>query len=127
MNHQIETETGYFDSVACDLSAFTALIDQTVTPSSVPNADDIQKNVPLYDMSKLRPSLEDKQQRQTIMAEWARVLQVGAGVFVLRRAYEDTAVLDEATAIFEQVITSEKRESGGGGDHFAASGSNDRI
>ena len=127
MNHQIETETGYFDSAACDLSAFTALIDQTVTPSSVLNADDIQNNVPLYDMSRLRPSLEDKDQRRTIMAEWARVLQAGAGVLVLRGTYEDTAVLDEATAIFEQIIASERLTSGGGGDHFAASGSNDRI
>ena len=127
MNHQIETETGYFDSAACDLSAFTALIDQTVTPSSVLNADDIQNNVPLYDMSRLRPSLEDKDQRRTIMAEWARVLQAGAGVLVLRGTYEDTAVLDEATAIFEQIIASERLTSGGGGDPFAASGSNDRI
>ncbi|MFT5626048.1 MAG: ectoine hydroxylase-related dioxygenase (phytanoyl-CoA dioxygenase family) [Lentimonas sp.] len=127
MNHQIETETGYFDSAACDLNAFTALIDQTVNPSTVPNADDIQNNVPLYDMWRLRPSLEDKEQRRTIMAEWARVLQAGAGVFILRGAYEDTAVLDEATAIFEQIIASEKLTGGDGGDHFAASGSNDRI
>ncbi len=127
MKQQIETETGYFDSAACDLNAFAALIDQTVMPSSVPNADDIQKNVPLYDMSRLRPSLEDKEQRRTIMAEWARVLQAGAGVLVLRGTYEDTAVLDEATAIFEQIIASEKLASGGGGDHFTVSGSNDRI
>lgn len=127
VKQQIETKAGYFDSAACDLNAFAALIDQTVMPSSVPNADDIQKNVPLYDMSRLRPSLEDKEQRRTIMAEWARVLQAGAGVLVLRRVYEETAVLDEATAIFEQIIASEKLASSGGGDHFAASGSNDRI
>ena len=127
MNHQIETETGYFDSAECELSAFTALIDQTVTPSSVPNADDIQNNVPLYDMSRLRSSLEEKEKRQTLMGEWARVLQAGAGVLILRGVYEETAVLDEATAIYEQIIASEKLKSGGGGDHFAASGSNDRI
>lgn len=127
MKHDIETDTGYFDSAACDLNAFTALVDQTTNPSTVPNADDIQKNVPIYDMFRLRPSLEGKDQRRTIMAEWARVLQTGAGVFVLRRAYDDTVVLDEATAIYEQVIAQEKLASGGGGDHFAASGSNDRI
>jgi ectoine hydroxylase-related dioxygenase (phytanoyl-CoA dioxygenase family) len=127
MNHQIETDAGYFDSAACDLSAFTALIDQIMPPSAVPNADDIQKNVPIYDMLKLRPSLENKTRRRAIMAEWARVFQVGAGVLVLRGAYADTAVLDEATAIYEQIIATEKLVSGGGGDHFAASGSNDRI
>jgi ectoine hydroxylase-related dioxygenase (phytanoyl-CoA dioxygenase family) len=127
MKHQSETETGYFDSAACDLNAFTAFIDQTAPPETVPNADDIQKNVPIYDMSKLRSALEDKTDRRTIMAEWARVLQAGAGVLVLRGAYEDTTVLDEATAIYERIIATEKLASGGGGDHFAASGSNDRI
>jgi hypothetical protein len=53
VKQQIETKAGYFDSAACDLNAFAALIDQTVMPSSVPNADDIQKNVPQYDMSRL--------------------------------------------------------------------------
>lgn len=61
------------------------------------------------------------------MAEWARVLRVGPDVLVLRRAYADTTILDEATTIYEQIIATEKRASVGGGDHFAASGSNDRI
>ena len=127
MKNETETDTGYFEPAACDLGAFTTLIDQAVDVSSVPNADDIQKNVPIYDMSRLRASLEDKTQRRTMMAEWARVLQAGAGVLVLRHAYADTAVLDEATAIYAQIISSEKQASGGGGDHFAASGANDRI
>ncbi|WP_281858583.1 phytanoyl-CoA dioxygenase family protein [Litoreibacter halocynthiae] len=127
MKHEIETDAGFFDSAACDLNAFTALIDQTADALTVPNADDIQKNVPIYVMSRLRPSLEDKERRRAIMAEWARVLQAGAGVLVLRGAYADTVVLDEATAIYEQIIATEKLASGGGGDHFAASGSNDRI
>lgn len=126
MNH-IKTEAGYFDSATCDLNAFTALIDQTANPSTVPNADDIQSNVPIYDMSRLRASLESKERSRTIMAEWAHVLRVGAGALVLRRAFEDTVVLDEATAIYEQIIASENLASGGGGDHFAASGANDRI
>ncbi len=127
MNNHIETEAGYFDSTACDLNAFNAVVDQKANPSTVPNAEDIQKNVPIYDMSRLRPSLEDKERRRTIMAEWAQVLRAGAGVLVLRRAYEDTVVIDEVTMIYEQIIASEKLASGGGGDHFAASGSNDRI
>ena len=127
MNHYIETDSGYFDSASCDLNAFTAIIDQTIDPSTVPSADDIQKNVPIYDMSKLRPAIEDKEQRRTIMAEWARTLQNGAGAIVLRSAYADTTAIDEATTIFEQIIATEKLASGGGGDHFAASGANDRI
>ena len=127
MKDQIETDIGFFDPEACDLDAFKALIDQTVAPSTVPNADDIQKNVPIYDMSKLRSSLEDKAMRREIMTEWARVLRTGSGVLALRGAYADTHVLDEATSVYEHIIAAEKLASGGGGDHFAASGSNDRI
>ena len=127
MNHHIETDTGYFNCEACDLHEFTTIIDQTTRSSTIPNAYDIQKNVPIYDMSKLRPSLEEREKRRVIMAEWARTLRAGAGVIVLRKAYADTQAIDEATAIFEQIIASEKLASGGGGDHFAASGANDRI
>ena len=127
MNQQIEANTGYFDSVDCDLGAFTALINKAVEPSNVPNANDIQKNVPIYEMAELRPVLDDTARRRAITAEWARVLQAGAGVLVLRGAYANTTVLDEATTIYEQIIATEKLANGGGGDHFAASGSNDRI
>lgn len=127
MNDQTKIDAGYFDSIDCDLGAFTALIDQTADPSDVPHAAEVQKNVPIYDMTNLRPTLEYRAQRRAIMAEWARVLQTGAGILVLRGAYADTGVLDEATAIYEHIIETEKLASGGGGDHFAASGSNDRI
>lgn len=50
MNEQTETDTGYFDRADCDLGVFTALINQAVTTSNVPNAGDIQKNVPIYDV-----------------------------------------------------------------------------
>ena len=78
-------------------------------------------------MAELRSDLEDYQNRRGIMAEWAQVLRTGAGVVALKGAYADTAVLDEATRIYERIIANEKAGSGGGGDHFAASGANDRI
>ncbi len=127
MKDHIETKVGYFHPDACDLSAFAKLIAQTVDPATVPHASDIQKNTPIYDMSLLRASLDDTTMRREIMAEWAGVLMNGAGVLVLRGAYADTRVLDEATSVYETIIATEKLASGGGGDHFAASGSNDRI
>jgi ectoine hydroxylase-related dioxygenase (phytanoyl-CoA dioxygenase family) len=127
MKDQVQNDAGYFDPTACDLDAFTAIIDQTTNPSSVPHANDIQNNVPIYDMSSLRTALDDRATRQTVMAEWAHVLRNGAGVFALSGAYADTAVLDEATTVYEQIIAKEKRASAGGADHFAASGANDRI
>ena len=127
MKDQTEPKVGYFDANACELNAFRTLIEQTLDPASVPHACDIQKNTPIYDMKALRASLEDKDMRRLLMTEWAHVLMHGAGVLVLRGAYADTDVLDEATSVYEAIIAKEKMASGGGGDHFAASGSNDRI
>jgi len=118
---------GYYAQDACDLADFTSLITRSVHPDDVPNAAEIQKNVPIYDASSLMVPLTRDPDRQQIMAEWAQILSTGAGVFVLKRAYLNTEVLDQATGIFEQIIAAEKQQSGGGGDHFAASGANDRI
>lgn len=111
------TKTGYFDPSTCDLDAFTTLINRTTDRASVPHASDIQSNIPIYDA----PSLTFN---RDLMAEWADVFMHGAGIVVLKNAYTDTGVLDEATAIYERIIAS---EAGGGADHFAASGANDRI
>lgn len=122
-----EPETGFFDPEACDLSTFETLIDQTTDVAGLPHAAEIAHNVPTYDVAALRDGLNVKGTRRQIMAEWAHVLRSGAGIIVLRNAYADTAVLDKATAVYESIIAAEKLAAGGGGDHFAAAGSNDRI
>ena len=127
MKDHTELKVGYFDTDACDLNEFKSLIEQKLDPASVPQVSEIQKNTPIYDIWSLRASLEDKAMRRKLMTEWAHVLMYGPGVLVLRGAYADTAVLDEATSVYETIIATEKLASGGGADHFAASGSNDRI
>ena len=127
MKDQHTCEPGYFEEDACDLDAFAALIEQTTQAGDVPRAAEIHKNVPIYDMDRLRPELEDRAERRNIMGEWARVMRHGAGVIVLRGAYVDTRVLDEASAIYQDIIASEKAATGTKNDHFAASGANDRV
>jgi len=122
-----DQHNGYYDPEACDLSEFKALVDQSTRKQDVPHAATVEKNVPIYDMAHLRPSLEEPATRKTIMAEWARVLHSGAGVVALKNTYADTSVLDEATVIYDRIIADEKLQNGGGSDHFAAAGSNDRI
>ncbi|WP_223421591.1 phytanoyl-CoA dioxygenase family protein [Tateyamaria pelophila] len=127
MKDQKHHSTGYFSEADCDIAAFKALIGQNADTSTLAHADDVQNAIPIYDMARLRPSLEERDARAALMAEWAGVLMSGPGVLVLKGAYANTRVLDEATAIYEAVIAEEKQASGGGGDHFAASGANDRI
>lgn len=127
MSHNARNTAGYYHPDACDIDEFTSLVEQSTQKQDVPYAAAIVKNIPLYDMAALRPSLENDETRRPIMAEWARVLRSGAGIVALKNTYRDTSVLDDATRIYERIISDEKLQSGGGGDHFAASGANDRI
>ncbi|MFT4742489.1 MAG: ectoine hydroxylase-related dioxygenase (phytanoyl-CoA dioxygenase family) [Yoonia sp.] len=112
------THIGYFDPDACDIAEFETLIDRKTDPATVPRASDIQSEVPIYDVATLDID-------RALMAEWAGILMHGAGIVVLKNAYADTGVLDEATVVYQDIIAAEK--GSGGADHFAASGANDRV
>ena len=127
MNTMQKAQRGYYTADACDLSDFAALVLRDVNPRDVPRASETPQNVPVYDMQALSVQLTDVNSRRALMAEWARVLQSGAGVFVLRHAYPDTSAIDAASEIFNDIIAREKAGKGAGADHFAAAGSNDRI
>jgi ectoine hydroxylase-related dioxygenase (phytanoyl-CoA dioxygenase family) len=118
---------GYYSADACNLSEFKAITARNVDPTDIPNAMGAPKNVPVYDCAVLGDMLRDKDQRRFLMAEWAEILHRGAGVFVLKAACTNLASIDAATAVFNKIIAAEKSKSGGGADHFAAAGSNDRI
>ena len=107
----------------CDLEKFAKQVDRQLTIQNVPQAHDIQKNVPIYDISRL--DMTDN--TQTLRAEWADVLRNTAGVLVLRNAFADTGSIDAATTIYNKIIADEKVAINDKADHFAASGANDRI
>ncbi len=127
MVHQELGYVGYFDRESCDLDEFKVLTSQSLSAADVPHAAAIKRNVPIYDMHALRPDLEHAETRRAIMAEWGRVLDKSAGVIALKGAFADTAVIDRATAVFRKIIDEEHHGGSGEGDHFAASGANDRI
>ncbi|WP_371398979.1 phytanoyl-CoA dioxygenase family protein [Marinovum algicola] len=114
-------DRGYFLIDSSDIETLEALITQRVDRKDVPHAADIQRNVPIYDVPALDLTDPD------LLAEWAKVLRVGAGVICLKRAFPDTAPIDRATGVFRQIIDDEREQAAGKGDHFAASGANDRI
>ncbi|MEM6658471.1 MAG: phytanoyl-CoA dioxygenase family protein [Pseudomonadota bacterium] len=118
---------GYFDRESCDLDEFKVLTSQNLTADAVPHAVSVQNNVPIYDMHTLRPVLENPDSRMAVLAEWGWVLDKSAGAIALKRAFADTSVIDRATDVFRQIIDEEKQAGAGEGDHFAASGANDRI
>ena len=127
MVHQDLGYVGYFDRESCDLDEFKVLTSQNLSADAVPHAASVEKNVPIYDMQALRPVLEQTDKRQALLAEWGWVLSKSAGVIALKGAYPDTSVIDRASEVFRQIIDEERRSGAGEGDHFAASGANDRV
>ena len=118
---------GFYSEHDCSIDEFKTLTSQSLSAETVPLALDVQKNIPIYDGPTLTNLLDDKQLRRGLLAEWAHVLNSSAGVFVIKSAQTDTDAIDTATSVYENIIAQEKLANGGGADHFAAAGSNDRI
>jgi ectoine hydroxylase-related dioxygenase (phytanoyl-CoA dioxygenase family) len=104
------------------LSEFATLTQQTTDPATVPNATEIAKNIPIYTAGKITGTDDDR----ALMAEWNAVFTTGPGILVIRNTI-NTAAIDRATTLFNDIIVAETKAGGGGMDHFATPGSNDRI
>ncbi|WP_420585045.1 phytanoyl-CoA dioxygenase family protein [Ruegeria sp.] len=118
---------GFHSTNSIDLEALKSLTASSVPTGQMPFAARVEKHVPIYDVAALTSVLSDPEKRPDLLSEWALVLGRLAGVIVLKGAYADTTVIDRATEVFRQIITEERQSSAGEGDHFAASGANDRI
>lgn len=116
----------YFTQNDCQLSDFVELVSQTQSAFKLKFVSSVEKNIPIYDTSKLQGQFNDNEKRRELMAEWARIFREQAGVLVIKNAYENTKIIDDATKIFNEIIKREKEENGQSADHFA-SGNNDRI
>jgi ectoine hydroxylase-related dioxygenase (phytanoyl-CoA dioxygenase family) len=118
--------SGFFNDASCNIDEFREVTSRQTEIGSLRYASDVQANIPIYLVSDLLPLLAGEE-RQTIQAEWAQVLETGAGVLVLSGMITQTDVIDQATSIFHQIIADEAEATKGEGDHFAAAGNNARI
>jgi ectoine hydroxylase-related dioxygenase (phytanoyl-CoA dioxygenase family) len=121
------TQAAFFDLDAGALDDFARLTAQSLDPGAAGFADEVVRNVPIYDVAAIRPLLAEPLRRRALCGEWAWILGQSAGVLVLRGAVTDHAALDAASEIYRQVIAAEKAGSAGRGDHFAVAGANDRV
>ena len=113
----------YLSPDDCNLAEFTQQVSRSLTPQEVPQAHDVQNNIPIYDVTQLDLTGDTR----ALKAEWAHVFLNSAGVLLLKNAYQDTRCIDAASAIYERIIADEKVAQGEKADHFAASGANDRV
>ncbi|MEV7085146.1 phytanoyl-CoA dioxygenase family protein [Streptomyces sp. NPDC093085] len=111
----------------CDLAELRALAAERTGPDDCPTAERIERNVPLYDSARLRALAATPEGRRAVQGELVRVLLDGPGIVVLKDAFDDHGVVDRATAAFHTLIEEERASGAARGDHFAATGANDRV
>ncbi len=120
------TTPGWFTAEDCRLEDFRAVVETTTDPAGYPYADEVRENVLVYG-ARLRNHVATPEGRRDVQAELARALADGPGIVVFAGAFPDTAVVDQATAVFQAMIDEQKAAGVVGGDHFATPGANDRV
>ena len=117
---------GRYTEADCRVEDFAALVDQSTDLADYPHAADVQRNVLVYDAASLRTAIASEQGRLEVEAELVRAFTEGPGVVAFKGAFPDAAVVDRATATFDEIIEAE-RARGSRNDHFATAGSNSRV
>ena len=120
-------ETYFLQEDSCSLADFRAVVEIETTRDAVPRAEEIARNIPVYDAERVRGLASEPDGRRAILIEWANIFLGGAGVLVLRNGYRDHALIDAVTETFFDIIRQQKRTGLGSGDHFAKPGANNRI
>ena len=128
----IDRNATWLNEGSTDIRLLHELCDRVTDPASVPLATEVVKQIPVYDGASVRAAATASetssapQRKLAIQQEWAQVLLSGAGVIVIKDAFDDLAVLDAVTEVFNTIIQQEAATDGGA-DHFAPAGSNTRI
>lgn len=107
------------------LNDFATLCSQDVEASKYPLAASFTSNVPIYQLEDFASLSADD--AAALQDEWNDILLHGPGVFVAKELVKDRKLLERVNRTYQQIIEKEKITKHGGGDHFAASGKNDRI
>jgi ectoine hydroxylase-related dioxygenase (phytanoyl-CoA dioxygenase family) len=111
----------------CDVDDFAAVVSVVTDPADYPHALSVEQGVLVYDAAALRSSIASPQGRDDVEAELVRALTDGPGVVALKGAFDDLAVVDRVTAVFDEIIEAERAAGTAPGDHFAKPGANSRV
>ncbi|WP_427133664.1 phytanoyl-CoA dioxygenase family protein [Pseudarthrobacter sp. S9] len=116
----------WFSTASCNLDDFIAVVGEETKLADYAYADAVERNVLIYG-TRVHSYLDSPEERADVQAELIRALTAGPGIVVFKGAFQDTAVVDRATATFNRLIAEQKAKGVAGGDHFAKPGANDRV
>ena len=120
------TTHGFRRREDCRLEDLLAVVAEPTDLAAFPHADRVEQGVLVYEAAAIRPLLEVPEAADALRAELADALADGPGIVVLAGAFAPE-VVDRVTAVFEEVIATEKASGRTAGDHFAKPGANDRV
>jgi len=106
----------------CRLDDLLEVLSDRTDPREFPLASEVVSEVLVYDAARLLDAREEDAR-----AELVRAFADGPGVVVIRGAFPDQAVVDRATAAFDEMIAEQRASGAVAGDHFAKPGANDRV
>nr|WP_321984431.1 phytanoyl-CoA dioxygenase family protein [uncultured Lichenicoccus sp.] len=124
---EIRRRRGWLREADCDIQEFARLQSRTTEAADYPLAVEIAGNVPVYDGESIRSAAGEANSREALLAEWSDAMQDGPGIVAFRQAFPDHAVIDAATARFNEMIAAEREAGRVAADHFAKPGANDRV
>lgn len=96
----------WLTEAGCDIDSFRAEVERATQVSDYPHAAAVEKNVLIYDGASVLKAAESVEGRRAVLAEICEAFATGPGVVVLKRAFENTDVIDAASGIFDELITS---------------------
>ncbi|KAE8374565.1 hypothetical protein BDV26DRAFT_36625 [Aspergillus bertholletiae] len=111
-----------------NLEDFKQICCRTTDTSTYPLAASVDQNIPIYDARTL--DLQDTDLTTNLQDEWYHILSTGPGILVLKGMYDPAQyaeTLHTTNNAFTSIVTRERASATTKGDHFAASGKNDRI
>ena len=83
------------------IDTLIAAIENPLGHSLIGLASSIEKGIPIYDCKSLADHLPKGDMRDNLKLELGGVILNGPGAFVLKGAFNDTSVLDEASELFQ--------------------------
>ncbi|WP_028024228.1 phytanoyl-CoA dioxygenase family protein [Enterovibrio calviensis] len=116
--------TSFYGTSDVSLVDFKESCERNTPVEGYPLAKGVVSNVVVYDGDDIR---QHPDSARAFQDEMANVLLHGPGVFAVKRFFADTAVIDEMSQVFEDILEAER--GFGAGDHFGKTGpqANGRI
>src|SRR4051794_35550589 len=108
MSHTTHATRGRLTEADCRVEDLVAVLDDPSDASRYPHAVAVEQGVLIYETSSVLSAAGTDAGRWDVRSELVDALTDGPGVVVFRGAFADRAVVDRATAAFEELIAEQR-------------------